>query len=159
MRIWNAWKAYWFTPASLFNLAWCRLLLVGLQLYLMGFVRKLSGERWYEFLMYQAHHAPVRVEASFEPPLVYKLLSWSFREPILPSEFFLSTVFVLTVLAGLSAFIGLFTNLSLIVFYGRSCVHAILHLFVWGISSPGCGDDARALDFSSQSLWSCALCR
>lgn len=110
MWIWNLWKTYWFSPASLFNLACCRLLLVGLELYLTG-----KGGS-YSFLMYRAQNASLMAETLYSPPLIYKLLTFPFGEQYLPSELFLSVLFVITFIAGVTAFIGLFTNLSLIVF-------------------------------------------
>ncbi|WP_454063036.1 DCC1-like thiol-disulfide oxidoreductase family protein [Candidatus Nitrospira salsa] len=108
--MWTFWKSYWFAPAPLFNLACCRLLLVGVELLLS------VGREFYQVVSYTAHNAPMMVQTRYSPPLVYKLLTLPFGEPFLPSEFLLSVIFVITMGAGLSAFVGLFTNLSLIVF-------------------------------------------
>jgi len=110
MNVWMYWKSYWFAPASLFNLACCRLLLVGVELLLT------VGREFYHVVLYTAQNAPMMAETRYSPPLVYKLLTLPFREPFLPSEFSLSLIFVVTMVAGLAAFIGLFTNLSLIIF-------------------------------------------
>ncbi|WP_447968820.1 DCC1-like thiol-disulfide oxidoreductase family protein [Nitrospira sp. M1] len=110
MSIWAVWKTYWFTPASLFNLACCRVLLVGLELCLT------VGREFYTKLMFTAENAPVLAQTRYSPSLVYKLLTLPFDQPCLPSEFALTVIFVTTCIAGVAAFLGLFTNLSLVVF-------------------------------------------
>ena len=110
MMVWNLWKAYWFSPAPFFNLACCRLLLVGLELFLT-----IRGD-FYTYLMVAAHNAPEMAETLWSPPLVYKLLSFPFGAQYLPPAYLLSSMFVITFIAGVMAFIGLLTNFSLIVF-------------------------------------------
>ena len=110
MMIWNAWKSYWFSPSSLFNLACCRVLLVGLELFLT-----VRGD-FYKYLMIAAANGPEMAKSVWAPPLVYKLLSLPFGEQFLPSAFFLTTVFVITFIVGLLALVGAFTNISLLCF-------------------------------------------
>ena len=129
--LWRRWESYWFQPAPLFTLAVCRLLIVGLQLF------KLLHHNWHaEF----ADHATLS-DALFHPLPVLRLLTlplggagprslvaglWNYR----PALATLDICYWGTVMAGLFAFIGVWTNRSLRLFaLGNMLMVAYLYSF------------------------------
>jgi predicted DCC family thiol-disulfide oxidoreductase YuxK len=116
-RLWGAWRAYWFRPEPVFNLAVCRILLVWIHLtHLLG---------------WNAHQSfAIRAQLPhtlYDPLPVLRLLTlpwgfagwgslldgaWGFR----PTVGVLDAVYWVTVVAGVLALIGLRTNVSLLAF-------------------------------------------
>lgn len=110
------WSAFWFRPGYSFDLAFVRVVLVGLQLYLL-----LS----YSFpsLMYVLS-VP---EYLYQPRIVLRLLMpWAM--PPYPSETAVIVTFWITFLFGITSFIGLFTNFSLLVF---AFLNVVLQAFIY----------------------------
>ncbi|MGC1308971.1 MAG: hypothetical protein WA885_17225 [Phormidesmis sp.] len=113
------WNNYWFYPAPLFNLALCRIIIVGFQLC---------------FLFIKDYGSEVLTRASV-PSSIYNPL------PVLqglnvffpwesPPDFFLTAVFWLASVFGVLALIGLKTNISLFVFaIGNLYIQSYLYSF------------------------------
>ena len=109
MIFWKSWKKYWFSSESLFNLAICRLIIVGFQIYWL-----LNNENKYVLMV--AEKASVIAETLYSPPLVFRLLTLPFGEGFLPSIWLIETIAWLTVVAGILSFLGWWTNPSLMLF-------------------------------------------
>ncbi len=131
MRLMKLWEDYWFRPAPLFDLAVCRILVVGFQMY------KLLGGDWREkFLVNCSHQSalyhplPVlrwlTMPLGWAGPLSLFVGSWHYR----PSFGLLELCYWVTVVAGLLVFIGLRTNFSLVIFaIGNIFMQAFLYSF------------------------------
>lgn len=112
------WDAYWFQPAPLMNLAVCRLVLVGFQLWVLG---RLG------FAQEIVDHAQLP-EALYRPLPIFRLLTgfWEGR-PALPA---VQVVYGLTLAAGWLALIGLRTRWTLALFaFGSLWLRAFLYSF------------------------------
>jgi uncharacterized membrane protein YphA (DoxX/SURF4 family) len=110
------WSRFWFSPGYSFDLAFVRMVLVGLQCYLL-----LS----YSFpsLMYVLS-VP---EYLYQPRIVLRLLMpWTM--PPYPSETAVIATFWITFLFGITSFIGLFTNFSLLAF---GLLNVVLQAFIY----------------------------
>jgi predicted DCC family thiol-disulfide oxidoreductase YuxK len=110
MSLWKWWLGYWFRPSRLFNLAICRLALVGAQMFLL---------HWFGTLDYAinlAKQASTGGESLFFPLLVYQLLTLPFGDNFIPSIEGFQAIYYLTLFAGTCSFLGLWTNPSLVVF-------------------------------------------
>ena len=114
------WNNYWFKPAPLFNLAICRILIIGYQ----------------TFYLFNNHILDRLKEFSSLPDFLYNPLpilqffffpfGWDYRPPFL----LLASIFGLTIVTGIMGTIGLFTNPSLIVFaIGNIILQAYLYSF------------------------------
>ena len=113
------WDTYWFYPAPLFNLAMCRMIIVGYQLGYL-FVRD-----YWDKVLTQASLPTVE----FTALPIFKLLNLLFPWEVPPIAF-LMAVFVATIAAGILAFIGLKTRLSLLVFaLGNLYIQTYLYSF------------------------------
>lgn len=115
----NFWDNYWFYPAPLFNLAICRIIVVGFQLGYL-FVR----HYWNEVLTRASIPA-----VDFSPLPIFKLLNSLFPWD-LPPTVFLMAVFIATVVSGIFSLVGLRTRLSLLVFaLGNLYIQTYLYSF------------------------------
>ncbi|HEY9865591.1 MAG TPA: DCC1-like thiol-disulfide oxidoreductase family protein [Candidatus Obscuribacterales bacterium] len=100
------WNAYWFLPSPLFDLALCRIIIIGFQL---------------GYIILKSYHAKILKQGDI-PGLVYDPLPivgwltfpWGVEQ--VPPDWFLSVIFYLTFIFGITALIGFKTNLSLIIF-------------------------------------------
>lgn len=114
------WQQYWFRPAPLLDLAVVRIVAVGLQL-----------------IMLLTAVAPGRLQSHVElsrelflPLQMYRILTWPFGSPYFPSFDVLETVWVIAVVSGILALLGLATNLSLAVFAATNVfLQAFLYSF------------------------------
>jgi uncharacterized membrane protein YphA (DoxX/SURF4 family) len=118
----NAWQRYWFAPAPYLDLAVVRVVAVATQLFWMT--------------LFAAHLPTLELRAampaeSWQPLLVLNALNlpwgWDFR----PSFDTLRVVYYLAVGAGALSLIGLFTNLSLLVF-AATCVYLQAFIYSFG---------------------------
>ena len=101
------WNAYWFRPASLVNLAMCRLAIVGFQ------------ERyWLLHMDYQTRflRSGAAPDEAYSPVWVMKLLMTPFGSETRPGLEFMAVVFWLSVVAGFFALIGFRTQIALAIF-------------------------------------------
>lgn len=98
------WNEYWFRSAPLFNLAVCRIIIVGYQLYVLsnGFASYIEPASLPPFL--------------YDPLPALKLFLWPFGEGVRPSAGLLIAVYWTTLCAGVTAVIGLITKASLWIF-------------------------------------------
>lgn len=116
MSLADRWNRYWFGPGSTFDLAFMRIVLVGLQCYIL-----LS----YSFpsLIYTLSLP----EYLYQPRVVLRLLMpWTM--PPYPSADAVIAVFWVTFFFGITSFFGLFTNVSLLVF---AFLNVILQAFIY----------------------------
>ena len=130
--LWRRWERYWFRPAPLATLAVCRILIVGLQLF------KLLHHDWHsEF----ADHATLP-ERFFHPLIVFRLitlpLGWGGWSSLVagawhyhPALGTLEICYWGTVIAGLLALAGLWTNRSLL-FFAIGNMFMIAYLYSFG---------------------------
>lgn len=100
------WNSYWFFPSSLFNLAICRIILVGFQL--IYFVR----QGYLQNLIQQADIPGI----VYEPLSIVQILTFPFGGDTPPSDGILSIIFTVTFIACCFSFVGFKTNLSLAIF-------------------------------------------
>lgn len=101
------WNEYWFRPASLFNLAVCRVIIVGYQLYY-------HGTKYENYI-----GAAALPEFLYDPLLVLELFLGPFGAAgaaYRPGQEMLIAVYWLTLGAGLAAWLGLFTKPTLWIF-------------------------------------------
>ena len=101
------WQAHWFAPAPLANLAVCRILCVGFQLWQLVW----AGDVWSDL-----HRAAVLPETLYDPlPILHLfLLPWGWRAH--PSVTVLEGVYGLTLAAGIAGLAGWRTTPSLLIF-------------------------------------------
>jgi hypothetical protein len=116
--LWAAWHRYWFSKAPFFNLAVVRVLAVGLQMYIMFGGSKLTKIREYAALPDEIYN-PLPVLNALNLPF-----GWGFQPPLEA----LHVIYYVTAVAGVMAFVGLLTNVSLFVF-AVACVY--LHAFFY----------------------------
>lgn len=118
-KLFSFWNNYWFYPAPLFNLALCRVIFVGFQLWY------LLAKGYGDTMLARADvpdsiYAPLPVVQLFNA-----LFAWDS-----PPDFFLTSLFWLTISTGLLALIGLKTNLSLLIFaVGSLYIQSYLYSF------------------------------
>ena len=108
MGIVRAWNRYWFAPAPLFNLAVSRILIVATQI---AFVWFLDPRQ--EYVDLSALPA-----AMYDPlPILHFLVApvgWMFRPSLETTE----VIRWIVLATGVTSFLGLFTNISLVVLPG-----------------------------------------
>ena len=115
----SSWDNYWFYPAPLFNLAICRIIIVGFQL---GYL--FIKHYWNEVLTRASIPA-----VDFIPLLIFKLLN-SFFPWDMPPTAFLMAVFIATTVSGIFSLIGFRTRLSLLFFaLGNLYIQTYLYSF------------------------------
>lgn len=113
------WNNYWFYPAPLFNLALCRIIIVGFQLGYL-FIRDYKTE------IIARADLPSLI---YDPLPVVQLLDYFFAWNS-PPDFFLSAVFWFSIVCGIFALIGLKTNVSLFIFVvGNLYLQSYLYSF------------------------------
>ncbi|HEX2906308.1 MAG TPA: DCC1-like thiol-disulfide oxidoreductase family protein [Phototrophicaceae bacterium] len=118
MNVLKVWERYWFPPASLFNLAVTRLIVVGFQVF---------------WLLVSGHHTALMLRATtpdflYQPLPVLRLLTLG--TGLRPSASLLSLIFMLTIVAGVAALIGFKTNYTLFGFaVGALFMQAFLYSF------------------------------
>ncbi|MGD1804890.1 hypothetical protein ACP6PL_05545 [Dapis sp. BLCC M126] len=110
------WDSYWFQPAPILNLAICRIIIIAFQLYHIIVQNDFLGT-----ILERA----TRPGAKYNPTLVVKLLSLPFGLNTAPPDWFLTSIFWLSIIAGFFSLFGFKTNFSLIVF-------AVGNLFLQG---------------------------
>lgn len=115
----NVWDTYWFHPAPLFNLALCRIIIVGFQLYYL-----ISRDYWNTVL------ARADAVAKFSPLPTFQLLNAPFPWDAPPS-FFLAAILILTLTSGFTSLIGFKSRLSLF-FFGLSNLYLQTYLYSFG---------------------------
>jgi hypothetical protein len=119
----GSWTAYWFRPAPLFDLAVCRILLVGTQLVLLLWYSKYSVSRL-------AIYAELDDQMYLPHPLL-RVLMLPFGLDFRPDLDFLIWTRYIAIGAGILAMIGLLTHVSLVIFFYSSLI-LILHFFSYG---------------------------
>ena len=97
------WNSYWFSPALLFNLAICRIVIVGYQL--------VHLETRYNYFLAPATFP----DFLYDPLVVLQLLIGPFGMEYRPPLEVLIAIYWVTLIAGVLAFIGLKTRLSLLL--------------------------------------------
>jgi len=105
--------AFWFTPAPVFDLAICRLAVVGFVLVMMLFPQLvLTIPPW-------SRHAEFAVlpDAMFEPIWLLRLLTLPFGFDYRPTASHLEWAHLLAIASAAFAFVGLFTRASLAVLF------------------------------------------
>lgn len=98
------WDEFWFRSAPLLNLAMCRLIVVGYQLY-----RHVGGYKYYLAVT----RAP---EVLYDPLPVLELFIWPFGAAYRPGQEVVIVVYWVTLGAGVAAWIGLYTKPNLWIF-------------------------------------------
>jgi hypothetical protein len=99
------WTNYWFRPAPLIDLAVVRIVAVLTQLIMLA--------RSYNWMV---SHVALTPPEWFVPLPIFHLLTLPFGAAYLPTVEVLQVVWIVTLVAGTLALIGLLTNLSLMVF-------------------------------------------
>jgi predicted DCC family thiol-disulfide oxidoreductase YuxK/uncharacterized membrane protein YidH (DUF202 family) len=114
------WNNYWFREAPLFNLGFCRIVIVGFQLFYLIFRNYLHQIT-----------AVIQIPGNnFEPLPVFLFINFPFFGKTIPPDWFLTGVFILTIASGFLALIGLRTKLSLLVFaIGSLYMQAYIYSF------------------------------
>lgn len=119
----GSWRDYWFSPAPLFDLAVCRIVLVGTQVVLLLFYWKYSQDRILSYANLD--------DQMFLPHPILRLLTLPFGLDFRPSFDFLMYVRYIAIGAGLLAMVGIATRLSLIILFYASLI-LISHFFSYG---------------------------
>lgn len=104
-RVWRWWTDYWFQPRPTVNLAVCRLLWVGYQLFHL-----------FAFVGAEMADVAILPQELYRPNLVLRILLWAFGGAAEAPLDIIPTVYGLTVAAGVFALLGCLTNLSLGLF-------------------------------------------
>jgi predicted DCC family thiol-disulfide oxidoreductase YuxK/uncharacterized membrane protein YphA (DoxX/SURF4 family) len=120
MKYLDWWVAYWFRPAPIINLAICRIVLVGYQLF---------------HLSHSAMGPLIRLselpDSLYRPLPILRFLTLPFGWNYRPSLDVLEAVYWITFVAGILAFVGLKTNFSLVVFaVGNVFLIAFIYSFL-----------------------------
>lgn len=117
---WEWWNAYWFSPAPSFNLAVCRIAVVGFQIFHL-----ITDNFWGKLVEYST-----LPNFLYDPLPVLQLLLLPFGSDYRPLFLFLASVFWLTLVAGVLGLLGLLTNLNLVIFaVGNIFIQAYLYSF------------------------------
>lgn len=106
MSAWRAWRAYWFRPAPLFDLAVVRIAAVAFQLqWLLRLDRRRTFAEWGGF-----------PDALYDPLPLLRLLTLPFGWRVRPMPEVLEVVYWVTVATGVFALAGVRTSVALAVF-------------------------------------------
>ena len=115
------WQTYWFRPAPLINLAICRMVLVGVQILLLGSFSSNYNQWVQRFIL---------PDSMYNPLPILRLLAWPFNLTAGPSLDSLIVIYWVTLLAGVLAFIGLRTTVSMFIFtIGNVVLQSFLYSF------------------------------
>jgi hypothetical protein len=107
-KLLSFWTTYWFPKSSVAYLAVYRIAAVGIQLFLL-----IRNDTFYTTTIRRLTSVP---DSDYDPIVVIRLMHFLLGADFRPSADILMAVYVVTFVAGLLAFIGLRTNLSLFVF-------------------------------------------
>jgi hypothetical protein len=119
-RLSDRWRAYWFRPAPLLDLAVVRILVVGFQ------IAWLIGSSQLDLL----REASLRPTSSYEPLPVLHLLTWPWGDGFRPTLETLLSIRTVTLVAGVLSLLGFATSASLAVFAaGNVFLQAYLYSF------------------------------
>lgn len=105
----HRWHNYWFRPAPVFDLAVCRVIIVGCQMSLTG----LPATYDFPSLFRKLDSLP---EFMYEPLPVIQILTWPIGSSHPPPLGILLAIVLITWVAGVMAFVGWKTYASLLVF-------------------------------------------
>jgi hypothetical protein len=105
MKLKSLWNGFWFAPAPYFDLAVLRVVAVGTQLFYM--VNEQFSDLEYVYSLPNNVYRPLPLLRAFLTP-------WGLAQP--PHSQLLFAVYGLCLLAGFAGLVGLFTNVSLILF-------------------------------------------
>jgi hypothetical protein len=105
------WRRYWFSPAPCFDLAVVRIVVCAVQLFWVFFYNE----------QYRALQERAALADTFFDPLIilnafHAFFGWGFR----PDFEIVSTIFYISLVAGVLSLVGLLTNLSLLIFAAAS---------------------------------------
>jgi hypothetical protein len=118
----SAWQRYWFAPAPCLDLAVVRVIAVATQLFMMAV---------YASQLQDLELRAAMPDGNWQPLLILNVMNlpwgWEFR----PSFDTLRIIYYVAIGAGLLSLVGLFTNLSLIVF-AASCVYLQAFVYSFG---------------------------
>lgn len=106
-RLQRGWTRYWFAPAPVVDLAVARIVIVGVQLYILFPAQAALGRLRADSVLPGELYDPLPILHLLVAPL-----GWTYR----PGFEVLELVYWVAVGTGVTALIGLFTNLSLLVF-------------------------------------------
>ncbi|MGL4503055.1 MAG: DCC1-like thiol-disulfide oxidoreductase family protein [Planktothrix sp.] len=106
LQLSKVWNAYWFRPAPLFDLALCRIIIVGFQ---VGFI---IFTDYYHRILELGDISGL----AYNPWYIVSLFSFLWGAQQIPPDWFLFLIFCLTFICGITSLIGFKTNLSLMVF-------------------------------------------
>jgi hypothetical protein len=115
----QTWQNYWFRPTPLFNLAVCRIIIVGYQL-----IHMLRDDFWARLVEYSA-----LPQFLYEPLIIIQI----FLAPLggtNPPLWLTGGIFGLTAIAGATSVLGLWTRVSLVIFtLGSLFIQGYLYSF------------------------------
>ncbi len=121
------WNDYWFRPSSVFNLAVCRIAVVGLQLVLVLFpYALLTVPPYTRFEVFVA-----LPDELWNPVFIFRLLTLPFGPDYRPTVAHLEIAYAIAAVAGILSFIGLFTRASLWAFV-TSLIFIVAHSHSYG---------------------------
>jgi predicted DCC family thiol-disulfide oxidoreductase YuxK len=106
LQLSQIWNAYWFRPSPLFDLALCRIIIVGFQL----------GYLIFRDYLHKILELGNISGLAYEPLHIVSLLTFPWGTQQVPPDWFLSLIFYVTFIFGITSLIGFKTNLSLMVF-------------------------------------------
>jgi len=119
VNVQSAWRGYWFKDTPYFDLAFLRILLVGLQCFLM--LSKTFGELSYVVGLDDMLYSPL---------LVFRFLMSPWGAHMRPDADWMNVIFWLTLACGGFSFFGLLTNLSMILFaVGNIFIQSYIYSF------------------------------
>lgn len=121
MKLWSWWKAYWFRPVPLFNLAICRIGIVGFQLFWLLVER--------DFLDISKHLLKLPPQL-YRPFPILHLLIWPIGWRYEPSFAVLEIICWVTIISGFFGLVGFMTTPSLMIFaVGNVFMQAFVYAF------------------------------
>jgi predicted DCC family thiol-disulfide oxidoreductase YuxK/uncharacterized membrane protein YphA (DoxX/SURF4 family) len=127
MKLMKQWNNYWFQPAPLVDLAICRIMIVGFQLYWLTLGRKTLAGQGFLNVFHTLSQLPNEL---YDPLPILHLLIWPLGWTYRPSFEVLEIIYWITVGAGILALIGLKTRPSLFVFaIGNVFMQAFIYAF------------------------------
>jgi hypothetical protein len=104
----RAWKKYWFPSAPLFDLAVCRIAIVGCQLIILIFFRY--------YHLNHLHSLSVVPDNLYNPLPILQIMTWPFGNLYRPSNNVLTIVYYTSLSVGVGSLLGFKTNYCLLTF-------------------------------------------